>query len=121
MQARLLTGAFTPERAASLPQNDWRRRNGDFKGEALTRNLQFADALKPIAKRHDVSTAAVAVAWVLAWRGVSGAIVGARRPDQIDGWVGAGSLDLMCEDLTEIAAAIEKTGAGSGPALPPAT
>jgi hypothetical protein len=42
--------------------------------------------------RHDV--AAVAVAWALAWRGVTGAIVGARRPKQIDGWHPGAELDL---------------------------
>ena len=62
--------------------------------------------------------AAVAVAWTLAWQGVSGAIVGARRPDQIDGWLAAADLSLTEEDLGEIAAAIESTGAGAGPVNP---
>jgi aryl-alcohol dehydrogenase-like predicted oxidoreductase len=60
----------------------------------------------------------VAVAWALAWEGVTGAIVGARRPDQIDGWLPAAGLELTPEDLTEIATAIESTGAGEGPARP---
>jgi aryl-alcohol dehydrogenase-like predicted oxidoreductase len=117
MQAGLLTGAFSRERVDGLPDDDWRKRHPDFTTN-LDANLALADALVPIARRHDVQPAAVAVAWVLAWNGVTGAIVGARRPDQIDGWLAAADLTLTEEDLKEVAAAIEKTGAGDGPASP---
>jgi aryl-alcohol dehydrogenase-like predicted oxidoreductase len=63
----------------------------------------------------------VAVAWTLAWPGVTGAIVGARSPEQVDGWLPAATLALTPADLDEIAAAIEATGAGTGPARPGAT
>ncbi len=118
MQAGLLTGRFTEERAASLPDDDWRRGSSNFNGAALKANLALAEALKPMAERHGVSQAAVAVAWVLAWPGLTGAIVGARKPEQIDGWIAAASLDLDDDDLDAIADAIEKTGAGSGPKRP---
>jgi aryl-alcohol dehydrogenase-like predicted oxidoreductase len=118
MQAGLLTGAFTTERAGSLPKDDWRAQHPEFTGEALSRNLALAAALKPIASRHGTTVSAVAVAWTLAWRAVTGAIVGARSAAQVDGWIDAASLELTHEDLREIAAAIERTGAGSGPSLP---
>jgi aryl-alcohol dehydrogenase-like predicted oxidoreductase len=60
----------------------------------------------------------VAVAWALAWPGVSGAIVGARTPAQVDGWLAAGSLELTGTDLDEIAAAAERLGVGSAPIRP---
>jgi aryl-alcohol dehydrogenase-like predicted oxidoreductase len=60
----------------------------------------------------------VSIAWILAWRGVTGAIVGARSPEQVDGWVGAATLELTLNDLDEIARAVAQTGAGAGPALP---
>lgn len=120
MQAGLLTGRFNAERAARLPADDWRSRDPNFTGEAAAANFALAEALEPIAERHGVPVAAVAVAWTLAWPGVTGAIVGARRPDQIDGWLPAASLTLSDEDLDEIAAAIERTGAGSGPSRPAA-
>jgi hypothetical protein len=44
--------------------------------------------------------------------------VGARSPEQVDGWLGGGSLKLGTDDLAEIAAAVERTGAGSGPVRP---
>jgi aryl-alcohol dehydrogenase-like predicted oxidoreductase len=118
MQAGLLSGAFTAERAAGLPGDDWRSRSPEFTGERLQRNLTLAAALGPVARRHDASVGAVAVAWTLAWPGVSGAIVGARRPSQVDGWRPAASLKLTAADLDEIAGAIERTGAGGGPARP---
>lgn len=117
MQAGLLTGAFSADRVAGLPDNDWRKRHRDFT-TGLEANLGLADALVPVAERHGTTRAAVAVAWTLAWRGVSGAIVGARRPEQVDGWLPAASLELTASDLAVIAAAITATGAGEGPARP---
>jgi aryl-alcohol dehydrogenase-like predicted oxidoreductase len=119
MQAGLLTGRFSEARAASLGEDDWRSRNDNFKGEALRRNLTLAEALKPIAERHGVPVPAVAIAWVLSWSAVTGAIVGARSPEQVDGWAGGARLTLSPPELDEIAAAIEETGAGRGPARPP--
>ena len=118
MQSGLLTGAFSPERAAQLGSDDWRSRSPDFTGLALRRNLALADALRPIAERHGTSVATVAVAWTLAWPGVTGAIVGARSPAQVDGWICAAALELTDTDLDDVAAAILRTGAGTGPARP---
>ncbi len=118
MQSGLLTGKFTAERAAALPAGDWRSRSPDFTGEGLTRNLALAEALRPVADRYGVEVSAVAVAWTLAWPGVTGAIVGARSPEQVDGWLPAATLELTGDDLAEIAAAITRTGAGSGPTTP---
>jgi aryl-alcohol dehydrogenase-like predicted oxidoreductase len=118
MQSGLLTGTFSVERAAQLGADDWRSRAPDFAGVGLRRNLALADALRPIAERHGTSVAAVAVAWTLAWPGVTGAIVGARSPAQVDGWIGAASLELTDPDLDDIAAAIQRTGAGTGPVRP---
>jgi aryl-alcohol dehydrogenase-like predicted oxidoreductase len=112
MQSGLLTGAFSRERVESLPRDDWRRRDDDFREPALTRNLQFVDRLKPIAQDLGTTLPALAVAWTLATPGVSGAIVGARRPDQVDGWLAAGDLELSDEVLARIDAAIDETGAG---------
>lgn len=118
MESGQLTDTFSRRRRDGLAADDWRRRVPPFADESLTRNLALRDALRPVAARHDTTTAAVAVAWVLAWQGVTGAIVGARRPEQIDGWIDAARLELTASDLDEIAAAIEATGAGRGPARP---
>jgi aryl-alcohol dehydrogenase-like predicted oxidoreductase len=118
LQSGILTERFSPSRVESLAQDDWRRRSSDFKPPRLTRNIALRDALRPIAQRHGTTVSAVAIAWTLAWPGVTGAIVGARSPEQVDGWIGAATLELTLEDLDEIALAIGRTGAGGGPALP---
>ncbi len=96
------------------------RRNQEFQEPRLSRNLNVRDALRPIAARHGVPVAAVAIAWTLSWPGVSGAIVGARSPEQVDGWIAAGNLTLQTRDLNEMADALERTQAGTGPTLPEA-
>ena len=116
MQAGLLTGAFSWDRAASLSPDDWRSRDPEFQGTRLAHNLELAEALRPIAHRHGQTVAAVAVAWTLSWPGVTGAIVGARSPAQVDGWVGAGTMQLTSRDLDEISNAA--AGTGSGPVRP---
>jgi aryl-alcohol dehydrogenase-like predicted oxidoreductase len=118
MQAGLLTGTFTAERAAALADNDWRRESPEFQGDALVANLTLADSLKPIAQKHGTSVSSVALAWVLSWPGLTAAIVGARSPAQVDGWIDAARLELDADDLDTIAQSIERTGAGSGPSRP---
>jgi aryl-alcohol dehydrogenase-like predicted oxidoreductase len=118
MQAGLLTDTFTAARAAQLAKDDWRHRSADFHPPLIDRHLALRDALRPIARRHGVGVAAVAVAWTLAWPAVTAAIVGARSPAQVDGWIAAASLALDDSDLDEIAAAVAATGAGDGPVRP---
>jgi aryl-alcohol dehydrogenase-like predicted oxidoreductase len=120
MASGLLTGAFSAERAARLEPGDWRAGHPDFTGRALSANLALAAALRPVAERHEVTPAAVAIAWTLAFPEVTGAIAGARRPGQVDGWIPAATLELTEVDLADIAAAIHATGAGTGPTGPAA-
>jgi aryl-alcohol dehydrogenase-like predicted oxidoreductase len=115
MQSGLLTGSMSAERVAAMPDDDWRRSHEDFTGDNLRRNLALAEALKPIAARHDVPVGAVAVAWTLTFPAVTAAIVGARRPAQVDGWIPAAPLQLTSADLEDIRAALTGTGAGAGP------
>ncbi len=116
MASGMLTGSFTAERAAALGADDWRSANPDFSGDGLTRNLALVDALRPIAEAHGVNVGAVAIAWTLTVPGVSGAIVGARSPEQVDGWIPAASLQLSEAERATISNALATTGAGEGPA-----
>jgi aryl-alcohol dehydrogenase-like predicted oxidoreductase len=118
MQSGLLTDTFSAKRLAALATDDWRRSSAHFTEPNLSRNLALRDALRPIAERHGVTVSAVAIAWTLAWPGVTGAIVGARSPEQVDGWIAAGSLELDTAELAAIEQAIQRIGAGSGPSVP---
>jgi aryl-alcohol dehydrogenase-like predicted oxidoreductase len=115
MQSGLLTDTFSLKRLEAMADDDWRRRSAQFTEPQLSRNIALRDALRPIAERHRVPVSAVAVAWTLACPGVTGAIVGARGAEQVDGWIAAGSLDLDPSDLAHIGEAIDRAAAGSGP------
>jgi aryl-alcohol dehydrogenase-like predicted oxidoreductase len=118
MHSGLLTSKFSVEYARNLAITDWRRKNPDFQAPKLDANLALRDALVPIAKRHGLDVGAIAVAWTLACPGVTGAIVGARTAEQVEGWASCIELELQNAELAEIAAAIGPTNAGDGPAPP---
>lgn len=104
MQAGLLTGAFTRERAQALGQDDWRSRSPYFTEPGLTKNLTIVDRLRPIAAREGLTIAQLALAWVLRLPAVTSAIAGSRRPKQIEETVRAGGVVLAPEVLQEIEA-----------------
>jgi aryl-alcohol dehydrogenase-like predicted oxidoreductase len=118
MQSGLLTDGFSGDQVTRMAADDWRRRSPDFNSPSLERNIALRDALRPIARRHHTSVSPVAIAWTLSWPGVTAAIVGARSPEQVNGWITAATLKLSQADCDEIASAIERTGAGSGPSTP---
>jgi len=103
MQTGLLTGKYTKERIASLPDEDWRKdRNPHFQEPALSANLALVEKLRPIAERNGRTLAQLAIAWVLRRPEVTAAIVGSRRPSQIEGTAPAGDWVLSAEDIAEI-------------------
>ena len=117
MQAGILTGRWDEARRDALAPDDWRRQSGEYKSPAFERNLDLVARLQPLADDLGCSMAELAIAWTLHQEGVSGAIVGARSPDQVDGWLGAGDVRLEPELLDRIAATIGDAGAGDGPVV----
>jgi aryl-alcohol dehydrogenase-like predicted oxidoreductase len=103
MASGLLTGAMTRERIANFPQDDWRRTHEWFQEPQLTQNLALADRLGQIGARHGHSAAEVAIAWTLRLPAVTGAIVGGRSAQQVEGVIGAMDLRLNEDELAEIA------------------
>lgn len=99
MQSGLLTGKYDSTSIAALDETDWRRTDPEFTEPRLTQNLQILDRLRVVADRHQVSVSECAIAWTLHQRGVSGAIVGARRPSQVSGWLGSSEIALNAADL----------------------
>ncbi len=108
MQAGLLTGRFTRERAANLPADDWRKNDPEFNEPRLGRNLALVENLNKIAARKSQSVGNLAIAWTLHHPAVTAAIVGARRPRQIEETVHAGELKLTDQDMAEIKALLEE-------------
>ncbi len=99
MASGLLTGKMSRERIASLPSDDWRKTKSlEFQEPRLSENLALADRLTALAARNGTTVAELAVAWTLRHPAVSGAIVGARRANQIDDFVGASEIDIGPDD-----------------------
>ncbi|MFQ5794344.1 MAG: aldo/keto reductase [Candidatus Bipolaricaulia bacterium] len=102
MQKGLLTGKFTRERAQNLPENDHRREDPRFHEPELSANLELVENLSAMAEKHGRTVAQLAIAWVLQRPEITAAIVGARRPSQIEETVVAGDWMLTQEDLDAI-------------------
>jgi aryl-alcohol dehydrogenase-like predicted oxidoreductase len=102
MQAGLLTGTFTRERAQSLPRDDWRSGSRAFTEPELDHNLKIVEHLKGVAARHGRSMGELAIAWVLRRPELTAAIVGGRRPEQVAQLVGAADWALSPDAIEEI-------------------
>jgi aryl-alcohol dehydrogenase-like predicted oxidoreductase len=116
LQSGLLSGHMSRERVARLPADDWRRHGAEFTGDQLDANLRAGDRLARAAAQRGMSTSALAIAWVLACPGVTGAIVGARRPDQLGEWLPALDRQLRADEAVRLAELV--TGAANGVAEP---
>ena len=102
MGSGLLTGAMTRERIENLPEDDWRKHSERFQEPRLSSHLALVGRLEAVAERLETTPGAVAVAWTLRNSAVDGAIIGFRRPDQVDPILGAASLELSEGDVATI-------------------
>jgi aryl-alcohol dehydrogenase-like predicted oxidoreductase len=103
MASGLLTGAFTRERLAALPADDWRKeKNKHYQEPLLSRNLKLVELLKSIGDRHAKSPGEVAIAWVLRQPAVAAAIVGSRKPGQLKELLGAADWRLPPAEVAAI-------------------
>jgi aryl-alcohol dehydrogenase-like predicted oxidoreductase len=102
MGSGMLTGGMTRERVESMSEDDWRKRDVRFNEPQLSQSLQLVGRLRAVADRYETTPGAVAVAWTLRNPAVDGAIVGFRRPDQVDPILPAANLELTDEDVAAI-------------------
>jgi aryl-alcohol dehydrogenase-like predicted oxidoreductase len=102
MKSGLLSGTMTRERIAAMPADDFRQRTPNFKEPLLSRNLELAEVLAAIGKRHGRTAGEVAIAWTLRHPAVTGAIVGMRSAKQVDGVIGAAEFRLSPDEIGEI-------------------
>lgn len=102
LKSGLFSGTMSAERVAALPEDDWRKTDRHFTEPWLTYYLELAEVLRIVGQRYGRSPAEVAIAWTLRLPAVTGAIVGARRPAQIEGLLGAGTFRLSPDDICQI-------------------
>jgi aryl-alcohol dehydrogenase-like predicted oxidoreductase len=102
MGSGLLTGKMTRERIAGMADDDWRKEDPRFQEPRLSDSLAIVERLEALAERTGTSPGAVAIAWTLRHPAVDAAIVGFRRPDQVDPLLDAANLELTDADVTAI-------------------
>jgi aryl-alcohol dehydrogenase-like predicted oxidoreductase len=96
---------------AELPANDWRHNDPRYSAENMPKNLAIVDAIAGVAKRHKVSNAQIALAWLLAQGEDIVPIPGVKRSETMRDSAGAPDVVLSKEDL----AAIDAAGTTAGP------
>jgi len=104
MVSGLLTGKMTAERIAQMPADDWRKRSPNFNEPKLSRNLKLVEVLREVGTAHNLEPGVVAIAWTLRHPAITAAIVGARRPDQVDGVLPAAKFRLSQQEIERIEA-----------------
>jgi aryl-alcohol dehydrogenase-like predicted oxidoreductase len=102
MASGLLTGAMTRERIKDLPDDDWRLKWDEFKEPKITKNLELAERLKEIGNTHNRTAGEIAISWTLKHPAVTGAIVGARSPEQVYGVMKAGEFELSDDEVNAL-------------------
>ncbi|HUR09100.1 MAG TPA: aldo/keto reductase [Nonomuraea sp.] len=109
----LLSGRLTE--FVTFEADDWRGKSPDFTGEAFSKNLAVVRRLEEAARERGISLPQLAVAWTLAQPAVHVAIVGARRPAQLDGTTPAADIQLSAADLRAIDAILAQAVPVWGP------
>ncbi len=104
----LLTGTFTRETAAALPDDDWRKKRSWFQDPELGASLALVDGLRSMADRRGKTVAQLAIAWILRRPEVTSVIVGVRQPSEIVEDMGAYEFQLFSEELAEIDELVER-------------
>jgi len=110
MQKGLLSGKVTREWVASLPPSDHRHADVQFTEPLLSKNIKLNAGLQNLANRLHQTPAAVAIAWVLRQQQITSAIVGARKPGQLQETIMGGQLNLSPADLKEIDSLLAERG-----------
>lgn len=96
----LLTGKFDPN--TRFPENDLRAKNEIFQGEAFRQRLEAVEKLKPIAEKYGKTLAQLAINWNLCQPGVTTALVGVKKPEQVSENAGGAGWQIEGEDLEVI-------------------
>ena len=103
----LFAGKLNPQQ---LDPHDNRNKYPQFRGEEWQRNLALVEKLRIIAKNAGHSVAQLAVNWILTQPGITCALCGAKRPDQVQENAGASGWALSADQLDAIDQALRERG-----------
>ena len=100
----MLTGRF--QRLGDIPADDWRRSVPRWQEDNFDQNVRLVGHLDEIARRHDISTAQLALAWVLHQGEDIVPIPGTRKRENLEANAAAADVTLTADDLREIDAVV---------------
>ena len=102
--------AGTMRRGQVFPTTDSRHKYPMFNGVEFERNLDFVDAVRPIAARLGCSLPDLVLAWTAEQPGITSVLFGATSPEQVAINARALAVDLDDEARRAIAAAVAARG-----------
>jgi aryl-alcohol dehydrogenase-like predicted oxidoreductase len=114
MASGLLTGKYDHESFANLAKDDWRRNSAAFQEPELSRIFDLVGRLRAVAEDLGITLPLLAIAWTLSIPGVTGAIVGARRPEQVESWIDAARTTLDDTTMTRLEQCVRESRVGEG-------
>jgi aryl-alcohol dehydrogenase-like predicted oxidoreductase len=99
-----LAGGFLSGKYTRNNENggDGRRSAFDFPPINKDKTFDIIDVLNEVAKDHNTTTAAVALAWVRQQPGITSTIIGAKRIDQLNDNISSTEFELSAKDLQKI-------------------
>ncbi len=98
----MFTGTFDKTRIVNLPETDHRQHDPHFQEPELSANLALVDGLKEIASARGITVAQLTIAWTLRHAQMTAAIVGGRKPEQLDETAAAGDVELTEAEIRAI-------------------
>lgn len=104
----LYRGLLTGKYARDQQFDDSRADNPYFRGKAFHRLLDGLGELEPFREKYQLSTAQLAIRWVLTHPAISAAIVGVKKAEHIETIVAAADSLLSNEDWHAIAAIMDR-------------
>ncbi len=103
-------GLLSTDSARAVGPGDPRSRFPRFQGENLQRNLSLLAALEAIAVSHGMTTAQLAIAWVLSRGSDIVPLIGTKRQNRLAEALGALEVTLSPDELAAIEAAVPASG-----------
>ena len=91
-----------------LDEDDWRRTNPRFQGEAFAENLRLADRVAELAEGIGATPAQVALAWVLSKGDDVVPIPGTKSPQRLEENAAAADLELSAAQVAELDEAVAR-------------
>lgn len=96
----ILGGKYTEQ--LQLAETDWRKNVPLFQPDTFTANLRKVEQLKQLASAKEISLPNMALAWLLAQKGVDAVIPGGKRAEQVKENVKASDISFSQSELAEI-------------------